>query len=51
MSDPKTPTPRFVCHVCKRVFATDKPHKQCEYCGEECVTLKEWVRHQAKKKK
>lgn len=39
---------RFICPACRRTHATDKLWHQCQYCGEACIPMKEWVRHHAK---
>jgi hypothetical protein len=42
---------RFICPLCNRTHATDKPHIECEYCAQEMVPMVIWVRRQSKKNK
>jgi len=41
---------RWICPVCKKTLATDKPALAwCKTCGEVMIRLKEWIRKQVKK--
>lgn len=43
-------TERWVCPVCKKTLATDKPAQAyCNTCAEQMIRLKEWVRRQVQR--